>query len=155
DASWKMVKEDDRPRAYQVIAGGGEELPPFVIFENTTVLPRAFVVPEAASAPPPAPILEALKTTDFRRRVFLEGCAPASSRGTLRPAVIRSYRPNRIVVELDGAAGILVLADVWYPGWTCRVDGTETPVRRANYLFRAIEVPAGAREAVFVFDPPS
>src|SRR5262249_19779274 len=100
-------------------------------------------------------ILEALQTTDFRRRVLLEGDVPAPVGGSFRPATIRSYGPNRIVLDADGDPGILVLADIWYPGWTCRVDGKETPVRPANYLFRAVEVPAGAREVVFAFEPES
>jgi uncharacterized membrane protein YfhO len=60
-----------------------------------------------------------------------------------------------VTVELDGTAGWLVLSDVWFPGWTCRVDGSEVPVYRANHAFRAVPVAAGARRAEFTFAPKS
>ena len=58
-------------------------------------------------------------------------------------------------VDLEGTAGYLVLSDVWFPGWTCRVDGTEVEVLRANHAFRAVPVPTGAKRAEFVFAPRS
>ena len=48
-----------------------------------------------------------------------------------------------------------MLSDVWFPGWVCRIDGREVPVYRANHAFRAVALPAGAREAVFAFEPRS
>ena len=61
-----------------------------------------------------------------------------------------------MAIDLDsGANGYLVLADIWFPGWKCTVDGRPTPIYRANYLFRAIELPASGREVVFQFEAPS
>ncbi len=63
--------------------------------------------------------------------------------------------PGRTVVRVDGAgqAGWLVQRDSWYPGWAALVDGTETTVERADYLFRAVFVPAGGREVELVYRP--
>ena len=47
-----------------------------------------------------------------------------------------------------------MLADAWFPGWTATLDDTPTPVLRANYLVRAVAVPAGRHEVVFSYDPP-
>jgi hypothetical protein len=104
-------------------------------------------------------VLEALKHTDFRRRVLLEGWtgeATARVSGEFRPARIRDYRANRVTIDVpDGTAGYLLLADVWYPGWRCRIDGELTHVWRADFLFRAVALSAGAHEVVFSFEPES
>jgi uncharacterized membrane protein YfhO len=105
-------------------------------------------------------VLDTLAATDFRARVLLEGWdgspRPGGAAAEYRSAELLEYRPNRVRVGVGpGAAGFLVLADVWYPGWTCTVDGREAPLYRADYLFRAAELPAGEHEVVFTFEPAS
>jgi hypothetical protein len=51
------------------------------------------------------------------------------------------------------AAGYLVVADVWYPGWQAYVDGERAPLLRANYLFKAIPIPAGEHEVAVLYQP--
>ena len=51
--------------------------------------------------------------------------------------------------------GVLVLTDAFHPGWKVFVDGKEQTIRRANYLFRAVELPAGNHRVEFVYDPIS
>jgi uncharacterized membrane protein YfhO len=48
-----------------------------------------------------------------------------------------------------------VLTDVWFQGWKCTVDGQPVVVQRANFLFRAIALPAGKHEVIFAFAPDS
>ena len=67
---------------------------------------------------------------------------------------IAAYHLNRVVVEVDSdRAGVLVLHDLYYPGWEVRVDGVQQPLLRANVLFRAVEVPAGHHIVKFSFQP--
>ncbi len=153
---WKKFADDPRPVDYDCVGGGVQQLPPYGVYENIHVLPRAFVVPEAA--PLPAAALHGLVHTDFRRTVLLEDWQPGSgtSEGSFRPATVRDYRPNRVVVDVPpGSAGYLVVADIWFPGWTCTVDGEPARVYRANYLFRAVALTPGAHEVVFTFEPVS
>jgi hypothetical protein len=60
------------------------------------------------------------------------------------------------VVDLRAEApggGFLVLSDPYYPGWRAFVDGVETPILRADYLFQAVALPPGSHEVRFVFVP--
>jgi hypothetical protein len=158
-SNWQQVMADPDASVYDFIAGG-MWTHPYTLYRNPDVLPRAFVVPEADVMPPRSQALEALRSTDFRKRVLLEGWQPgvgtSTPTGSFREARLCEYRPNRVVIDVNaGAPGYLVLADVWFPGWRCTVDGTETPVYRANYLFRAVPVPAGEHTLVFTFQPDS
>ncbi len=51
--------------------------------------------------------------------------------------------------------GFVVLSDQFYPGWRAYVDGRESPIYRANYLFRAVPVPAGEHVVEFTYQPVS
>jgi hypothetical protein len=159
---WRAIKTDDSPRAFCAIAGGVRQLPPYTVYANDNVFPRAFVVRAAAPLPDRPHALAALKRTDFRRTVLLEGAPPESGSappdGDTPPgsATIADYRPNRVTVRAECAApGYLVLADIWYPGWVAMVDGAPAPLYRADFLFRAVPLPAGRHEVTFAFEPPS
>jgi uncharacterized membrane protein YfhO len=49
--------------------------------------------------------------------------------------------------------GVLVLHDVYYPGWIAEIDGKEVPIVRADVLFRGVEVRPGQHRVVFQFAP--
>ena len=104
-----------------------QELSPYSIYENTKAFPRAFVVAKAIPLPERSKVLDALKATDFRQTVFLEnyeaGYYADSGETQGRSVQIIDYQPNRVLLRLTpGKAGFLVLADVWFSGWTCSVD---------------------------------
>jgi hypothetical protein len=163
DGSWHEVGTvDPRPKVYSFLAGGMQELPPYRIYENRDAFPRAFVVHQASPLAGLTELLAQLKSTDFHREVLLEDVPAAhvfeSSSGDQPSgaARIHEYRPNRVAIDVQSSApGYLVSTDVWFPGWTCTVDGQPAPIHRANFLFRAVALPAGDHHIVFRFEPAS
>jgi len=76
--------------------------------------------------------------------------------GPPQPASARlvRYEPNRIVAAARaGGPALLVVSDVDYPGWHARVDGRAAPILRANYILRAIPIPAGDHTVTLTFFP--
>lgn len=99
--------------------------------------------------------------TDFSREVLLER-APATAlpaAGAARPALVARLaedRPERVVAELTSdSAGLLVLADLFYPGWTAEVDGRPSEILRADGVFRAVALTAGSHRVAFRYQPLS
>lgn len=73
--------------------------------------------------------------------------------GTVRQT---SYAPNELHYTVQSQrGGVVVFSEVYYPGWTATIDGKEAEVGRANYLLRALRVPAGSHEVVMQFRPAS
>ena len=74
-------------------------------------------------------------------------------------AIIRltDYKPNHLTYESDaGREQLVVFSEIWYgpnKGWQAYIDGQPVEHIRANYVLRAMRVPAGAHKIEFVFAP--
>ncbi len=129
------------------------------VYENLLALPRATLLGEYRVVQPAKAILDSVKngSSESDRITFLE----QDPKLTLGPvaggaAVVSSYRLNSVVVDVDTPGpALLRLADAWYPDWTARVDDKIVPMYAADYLLRAVPVPAGKHRVEFRFESKS
>lgn len=78
---------------------------------------------------------------------------PADSTATIS---LLAYEPNYLKYEVNTEkGGTVVFSEIYYPGWQSTIDGEEAPHGRANYILRAMNVPAGKHVVEFKFDPTS
>lgn len=62
---------------------------------------------------------------------------------------IAARSPNALELDVRASApGVLVMSEVWYPGWRAWVDGEPAPVARADFLLRAVPISDAGRHTV-------
>jgi len=72
------------------------------------------------------------------------------------PARITHYEPDRIEIEAQSPEnGMLVLSEIWYPGWRAIVDGQEQSVQHILGVLRGVSLIEGTHRVVLVYDPAS
>lgn len=66
-----------------------------------------------------------------------------------------SYAPNELRYHYSvSSAHTAIFSEVYYPdGWTATVDGAPLDLFRANWIFRAANLPAGEHDIVMRFEP--
>ncbi|MGI9148137.1 MAG: hypothetical protein ACR2IK_16545 [Chloroflexota bacterium] len=128
------------------------------LFVRANPVPRSLVVFSAATAASDAAALDRMQqsTFDSNRLVVL---GPQSADVSLSA----SQEPLPVLPDLVDSErwharvslaqpGYLLQREAWYPGWRARVDGIDTPVVRADLLFRAVPLAAGDHDVEIFFD---
>lgn len=98
---------------------------------------------------------------DFKKTTVLENLVGIENT-TLTPSEVS----HSIVMERYGGefidfnvntskAGMLVLAEYWFPHWRAFIDGEEVNVFKANHAFRGVWIPEGAHNIRFQYISPA
>jgi hypothetical protein len=123
-----------------------------LVYEFPPALPRVTLVPAFRVVPHAQQLaLYTDRTHDPASVTLLEkdpGIVP-TAHGRARVA---EYGLNRVLVETDAEGPtILRLADLDFPGWRVTIDGKPGEILRADYMLRAVALPAGPHRVEFVF----
>jgi hypothetical protein len=130
------------------------------LFENLHVLPRALLVPQSRIEviPNEAGELQRLRDPSFDpvNAVIVSSDAPTPDTATGEPGNLIRFEEGTNWVRLEASAAtpsVLVLNQIYYPGWSAYVDGKKAPVFRANYAFTGTFIDAGRHIVEFRFLP--
>jgi len=85
----------------------------------------------------------------------LDGYQSGSGEGEIK---LTEYQPNFLKYEatVNSSPQLAVFSEIYYPkGWKSYIDGKETKHIQANYVLRAMIIPAGKHQIEFKFEPSS
>lgn len=135
----------------------------YEIYENNTVLPRAFIVHDYVVLASDKEILRQLfqNNLDMSKKIILEEEPEQMGRSNPTRTTpdesekvnIVTYRPNSVIMSvIADNKSLLFFSDAYYPGWNAYVNGKKTKIYRANYAFRAVVVPKGQSDVRFTYE---
>jgi hypothetical protein len=128
------------------------------VYENERALPRAFVVGQVKVISDGEKILSELALFDPEKLAILEEKPgwTLNDPSIFQEAKVTFYSPNKIVVQANlSSPGLLVLSELWYPGWRASDNGQRVKIHRADYLLRSVYLEAGQHTVEFVYHPLS
>ena len=90
--------------------------------------------------------------SDFKQ--YADGFKPAAEGSSIK---LTSYAPDVLTYKSESSAdGTVVFSEIFYPyGWKAYIDGKPAQIFRANYLLRAMNIPAGNHDIRMEFRPDS
>lgn len=141
------------PRYQEVFTNGTVR-----VYENAAALPRAWIVHETQQVTPAEALSALASGTVDPRTVALMGETPPR----LQPATagdaarISRYETDRVSLEVTAASeGLLVLGDVYDPGWQVFVDGERSRLYPVDTMLRGVSIPTGSHVVEFRYEPRS
>lgn len=164
-ASWVVLEGPLQEDAFPALASLGMQLDPQpayggedgVVYRNLSAQPRAWLVDryelEAPADQPPAveptaAVLERVLADGFDAAATAILSAPpvpapqaGDTRGSAR-VVSETFHQIEVAVTAPRPM-VLVMADIYYPGWKVTIGGAPATLLRADHALRAVAVPAG------------
>ena len=143
--------------ARYIMAGQNRES----VFRNQYALGNSWFVNDILPVQTPDEEIKSLATTNINTTAIIDktkfdiptGIA-ADSSATI---ILTNYEPDHLQYKSKNSEkGLAVFSEVFYPeGWTASIDGKAAQLLRANYVLRALEIPAGEHLIEFSFKPDS
>jgi len=105
-----------------------------------------------------------LSMVDLRQTALVETDQPAQLASIIghpgtdpsESLTITKAEPQSVVLEATlTRPGLVILADVYYPGWRLLIDGSPAPILRTNRLMRGATVPAGKHRLEYNYQSES
>jgi hypothetical protein len=154
------------------------------IYQNTNVMDRAFILHKAKAVKGLSETINELQEgLDFRQTgILTEDDRPSVTTSNVGansdiphiPVIdlngekgkgkdefpddkveIRKYAPDEIAMQVESNGGLLVLSDLYYPGWKVKVNGREDKIVKAFGLLRGVVIGKGRNEVIFCYRPLS
>jgi hypothetical protein len=130
------------------------------VVERLAPLPRAYVVYAAervtGDGPATARLLD--EDADIRNVAVTADPLPLPSLPERQAdaAVLEQYGATRVAIRATARQpGLLVLGDLFAPGWKATVDGRPAPVLRVNHVMRGVFLAPGEHDVRFTYAPDS
>lgn len=130
------------------------------VYENLDVRPRIFIATGYRVVTDPTDTLDAVWDRDpAASRDVVVDREPVWREAADAPAIepnVTLAAPSPDVVDVHVAVprrALLVLADLYWPGWHVSVDGEEREMLRVDRLFRGVAVEPGSHEVRFRYAP--
>jgi hypothetical protein len=97
---------------------------------------------------------------DLENKVIVEKSSETDSEQCISSekgqVILIKESQKELVINVNAPIeGWLLLSDIWYPGWKVRLDDQLVEMYPANGLFRAVKVPSGNHEVIFIYQPLS
>lgn len=158
-------KQDD-PKYEQVLARDG-----YYVYRNRQALPRAYLVRSVRVVEENEAALDLVlrgaadpQVIDLRQEAILSAALEPDQEqalrdgeslgGALSPVQVSRYENDQVTLQVETpTAAILVMSDVYNPGWQVRVDGQPSKLHRANVAFRGVYLPAGSHTVEMIYRP--
>ncbi|WP_045687990.1 YfhO family protein [Hymenobacter sp. AT01-02] len=144
---------------YVIVPANPQTQQPEQVQRNPGALGNAWFVSEVQKVQNPDEEIKALSTlTPATAAVVdaskfpLEKTAYSASGSTI---ALTAYEPDKLTYRANAAQdGFVVFSEIYYKdGWNAYLDGKQVPHVRANYVLRAMQVPAGTHTIEFRFEP--
>lgn len=88
-------------------------------------------------------------------RAWVQNIEPHAA-GSPQAAAVTEYTARHIeLTAFASTRGLLVLSELYYPGWQARVNGAPVPINEVDGGLRSVIVPPGASKVTFDYSPAS